>query len=136
MVPDDVELVRADVGRLPGVAEAFSAEFYATLFDLAPDLRRLFPTDLAEQRTKLFAELAVLVDRVLSVDGPDQLAAFERRAGELGERHGDYGVTGDMYPVVGRALLGALHETVPGFDERHVAAWERVYRTVADAMTA
>ena len=121
MTPHDRSLVADDAVRLRQVADAFAREFYATLFELDPALRRLFPDDLAGQRTKLIAELDVLV-------------AFEERAATLGRRHEVYGVEGSMYESVGTALVGALAETLPDFDDDHLEAWNRLYRVVAGAM--
>ena len=134
VTPIDQDLIAADAEQLRSRANEFAAEFYATLFELDPSLRPLFPEDLAAQRVKLIAELDVLVARVVAVDGTDDVDRFAAHAGELGERHEVYGVEAPMYESVGVALLGALGETVDGFDDDHAAAWRRLYQLVAAAM--
>lgn len=134
VTPGDLELIDDDMAVLSTSADRFTSEFYATLFELAPDLRPLFATDLAAQRTKLFDELSVLVERAAALAHPGDVHDFEARAGELGRRHEVYGVTATMYDTVERALLGAMYEVVPGFDEQHERSWTRLYRIVAGAM--
>ena len=134
MTPDDIELVEGDVAHLSASADRFTAEFYATLFDLDPDVRRLFPADIDAQRAKLFEELGVLVSRATQIVDDDSVAAFVARAHELGERHEVYGVTAPMYRLVEISLLAALRDVVPDFDDGHERAWTRLYRLVAGSM--
>lgn len=134
MTPADRAVISDDVAVLAARADDFAREFYATLFDLDPSTRRLFDDDIEAQRTKLFDELSVLVDRATSVGTPQELSGFADRAGRLGERHEVYGVTAPMYDVVGVALLAALRTTVDDFDGEHEVAWTRLYRLVAASM--
>lgn len=134
MTPADRLIIEADAVRLTGAADEFATEFYATLFELEPSLRQLFPERLDEQRAKLVTELDVLVARALDTESPDDLARFDRRARDLGSRHELYGVEAPMYELVGVALVGALAETLDDFDDDHILAWQRLYRLVAATM--
>lgn len=134
MIPGDLELIRADAARLERHADRFAAEFYATLFDLDPALRRLFPDDLTQQRRKLFDEITVLVERATADESPDAVDDLADHARALGSRHEVYGVETPMYATVEVALLAALDETVDDFDDVHRGAWSRLYRIVAAAM--
>ena len=134
MTPDDVVLVERDASLLADVADRFTREFYATLFELEPAVRPLFPDDLAAQREKLLAELGVLVDRATAVASGAPVADLVGRARDLGERHELYGVTAPMYRLVELALLAALRHVVDDFDDAHERAWTRLHRLVASAM--
>lgn len=136
MTPADLALVEADLPVLTEHGDRFAAEFYATLFELAPELRSMFPTDMAAQRRKLFDELSVLVERARQVADAASVDAFVERARDLGDRHDGYGVTAPMYRVVEVALLAAVREVVPRHDleDAHQRAWTRLYRMVAGAM--
>lgn len=134
MTPNDIELVEHDVAALHEAADRFTGEFYATLFELDPDVRRLFPADIDAQRTKLFDELQVLVSRATQFGDDASVATFVDRARGLGERHEVYGVTPPMYRLVEVSLLAALRDVVSGFDDAHERAWVRLYRLVAGSM--
>ena len=133
MTPEDLQLIESDAGRVTDEADAFATVFYSTLFELDPSARRLFTTDMAEQRRKLTDELAVLVGLGLEASRSG-LDGFERRAGALGRRHRRYGVTSRHYDTVGVALLAALRRRLPDWNDERERAWTRLYTLVADVM--
>jgi len=61
--------------------------FYGRLFEIAPDVRALFPADLAEQKKKLIAMLATAVNNL------HQVGSIVPAVQDLGRRHVGYGVT-------------------------------------------
>lgn len=134
MHPNQLEMIERDGRVLHEQADAFARAFYATLFDVAPETRALFPDDLGAQRTKLTDELDELVATAVAWRTTGQLGGFVARANALGARHDGYGVTAAMYRPVGVALVAALRETVDGFDDEHARAWSTLYRLVADTM--
>jgi nitric oxide dioxygenase len=133
MTPDDLELVRADTAHVAAHADGFTETFYRTVFDLAPSVRSMFPDDLSDQRRKLLAELAALIDSATALGGSEP-HGFVGRAQALGRRHSSYGVVGDHYAVVGTALIAALADTVPDWNEHRERTWATLYRLVADTM--
>lgn len=134
MTPTELSLIEADAAALERDPDRFARAFYATLFDVAPETRSMFPDDLTAQRTKLMIELTELVHAGTVTAGAGSLDRFVERAGALGRRHRDYGVTASMYGPVGVALLAALGECVDGFDDAHAEAWRGLYQVVADTM--
>ena len=134
MTPADLALIQADAAVFTERPDEYARAFYATLFELAPESRGLFPDDMAAQRAKLTDELRVLLDAADVLRTHGSLAEFAARAHDLGRRHRDYGVTAAAYAPVGVALVAALRETVSGFDDEHVAAWQKLYQVVADTM--
>ena len=131
MTPDDLRLLQHDLAALD--AEALTIDFYDRLFEVAPGVRPLFPDDLAEQRRKLGAELAVLVDLATSLAAGDH-RRFVERAHRLGARHVRYGAAPAHYPVVGETLLDALATALPTWDDAHRDAWSRLHAVVAETM--
>jgi len=134
MHPSQLELIERDGRVLDERPDEFGRVFYATLFDVAPETRALFPDDLTAQRGKLVHELRTLVDTAVEWRTTGHLTEFVDHAHALGARHDGYGVTAAMYRPVGIALLAALRETVDGFDDEHDRAWTTLYRLVADTM--
>lgn len=133
MTPQQLELVHDDVASVAARADEFATDFYATLFELDPSVRKLFSSDMAAQRQKLMRELTTLVE--LGVDiSQNGSQDFERRATALGVRHRGYGVVNDHYSTVGVALLAALERSIVGWSEEHVRAWTSLYAVVADVM--
>lgn len=132
MTPEDLVAIRQDIGVVESARSGFTSEFYATLFELDPTLRPLFPDDIADQERKLFDELAVLVEHGTAINNAATRDRFVARAQALGGRHELYGVEPRMYDLVGVALIAALREV--GVGAEHTASWERLYRLVASSM--
>ena len=87
--------------------------FYGRLFEVAPQVRSLFPDDLSEQKKKLMGMLAVVVN------GLDKLDTILPAASALAKRHVGYGAAPEHYPVVGGALLWTLEKGLgEGVDTR------------------
>jgi serine/threonine protein kinase len=77
-------LLRISLARLRGRQEAFTASVYSCLFEAAPHLRPLFPTDLHEQGRKLAHILHLAME---GLDEPDRLMPVLE---DLGRRHVHY----------------------------------------------
>lgn len=134
MTPEEIELILRDGDVVRADADGFAASFYDTLFEIAPATRSLFPEDLSAQRGKLVDELAFLIDAVAPTRDGASLDDFVERARALGRRHVDYGVRGSDYAPVQQALTAALRCHVAGWGPDHQAAWDKLYRLIADVM--
>ena len=99
MTPDQVQLVQDSFAKVAPISEQAAKMFYGRLFEVAPAVRLMFPADLTEQRKKLMATLAVVVN------GLGNLASVLPAASALAKRHVGYGAKPEHYPVVGSALL-------------------------------
>lgn len=123
------ELLRLGLDRVLADPARFGACFYARLFDLLPEARALFPSELEAQQQKLVQALALLVR---SLDRGDSVEPLLR---QLGQRHRHYGAEPAHYAVVGQALIDSLEacgERALGPAVR--AAWGRLYAWVAATM--
>src|SRR6202163_1994992 len=104
MTPDQVKLVQQSFAKVAPMSEQAAVIFYDRLFEIAPSVKSMFPADLTEQRKKLMATLAVVVN------GLGNLESVLPAASALAKRHVSYGAKAEHYPVVGAALLWALEK--------------------------
>ena len=106
MTPEQVNLVTDSFRKVLPIAGVTADLFYDRLFEIAPELRSLFPEDLIAQKKKFITMLATIVT---------YLGDFKKIAPVvtgLGMRHVDYGVIAQHYEPFGAALLWTLAETL------------------------
>jgi nitric oxide dioxygenase len=89
----------------------------------------MFPTDMTEQRRKLMATLAIVVN------GLSNLEMILPAASSLATRHVAYGAKAEHYPVVGEALLWTLEKGLgAGWTPAVAEAWTAAYTTLSGFM--
>jgi nitric oxide dioxygenase len=89
----------------------------------------MFPADMTEQRKKLMATLAFVVN------GLGKLESILPAASALATRHVSYGATKEHYPVVGAALLWTLEKGLgDGWTPDVADAWTAAYGTLSGFM--
>ena len=131
MTPQQVELVQTSFKKVVPIAGTAADLFYDRLFEIAPPVRALFPSDLTEQKVKLMAMLGTAVTNL------HQLDTILPAVKALGERHKSYGVTADHYAPVGAALLWTLEKGLgPDFTPETKEAWTATYTALAGVMTS
>jgi hemoglobin-like flavoprotein len=129
MTPDQVKLVQQSFSKVAPISETAAVLFYDRLFDIAPKVRAMFPTDMTEQRRKLMAMLAVVVK------GLGNLESVLPAASALAKRHVSYGAKAEHYPVVGAALLWTLEKGLgDGWTPDVAEAWTAAYGTLSGFM--
>jgi hemoglobin-like flavoprotein len=129
MTPDQVQLVQQSFAKVAPISETAAVLFYDRLFEVAPKVRSMFPTDLTEQRRKLMATLAVVVG------GLGSLESVLPAASALAKRHVSYGAKAEHYPVVGAALLWTLEKGLgDGWTPDVAEAWTAAYGTLSGFM--
>jgi len=82
--------------------ERFAGIFYGRLFERAPGLRGLFPSDTQAQGVKLAQTLVLLVSAQAHAE------ALVPTLRDLGARHRGYGAEPEHYKVAGEVLLETL----------------------------
>src|SRR5882672_9510862 len=102
MTPDQITLVQQSFGKVAPIADQAAVLFYDRLFELAPQLKPLFPVDMTEQRKKLMMTLATVIGSL------NDLPAVLPAASALAKRHVAYGAKAEHYAIVGGALLWTL----------------------------
>jgi hemoglobin-like flavoprotein len=131
LTANDIALVRASFAKVLPIKAAAADLFYSRLFEIAPQLRPMFPKDLKEQKAKLMAMIAA------AVGGLHDLATLVPHVKALGARHSGYGVTVAHYAIVGDALMWTLER---GLGDEYTpevrSAWAKVYGVLAGTMQA
>jgi hemoglobin-like flavoprotein len=131
MTPKQVALVQQSFAKVAPISEQAAAMFYGRLFDVAPQVKAMFPDDMGEQRIKLMATLATVVN------GLTNLEAVLPAASALARRHVTYGAKAEHYPAVGSALLWTLEKGLGTAWTAEVAdAWKAAYATLSTYMIA
>ena len=129
LTPEQKAMVQDSFALVVPIADEAAALFYERLFQLDPDLKALFHTDIREQGRKLMQMLAIAVNSL------DKLTNIVPALHALGRRHVEYGVTPRHFEVVGEALLWTLERGLgPAFTTEVRDAWTAVYRTLAETM--
>ena len=130
MTPQQIDLVQSSFKMVVPIADTAADLFYDRLFEIAPEVRPLFPQDLGEQKKKLMGMLGTAVGSLHKVE--TILPAVK----ELGQRHKGYGVTTAHYAPVGAALLWTLEKGLgPDFTPEVKAAWMEAYTALSGLMT-
>jgi hemoglobin-like flavoprotein len=124
-----IKLVQDSFAKVAPISEQAAVLFYDRLFEVAPSVKAMFPTDMTEQRKKLMATLAVVVN------GLSNLESILPAAKALAQRHVSYGAKAEHYPVVGSALLWTLEKGLgEAWTADIAAAWTAAYTTLSGFM--
>jgi hemoglobin-like flavoprotein len=103
--------------------------FYGKLFELSPELRPMFTTNISEQSRKLLTMLNYVIRKL------DSLDEIIDEVKKLAVRHVKYGVEEAHYAIVGAALLWTLEQ---GLGEAWTTdvreAWIACYGILSSAM--
>jgi hemoglobin-like flavoprotein len=129
MNPSQIKLVQESYAKVAPIADQAAVMFYDRLFEVAPQVKAMFPADLTEQRKKLMATLSVVVNGLSNLD------SVLPAASALARRHVSYGARAEHYPVVGGALLWTLEKGLgDGWTTEVADAWTAAYGTLSGFM--
>jgi nitric oxide dioxygenase len=129
MTPQQIALVQASFAKVVPIAGTAADLFYSRLFEIAPELRALFPRDLAGQKQKLMMMLGI------AVSGLSRLDSIMPMISALGARHVAYGVKAEHFTPVGAALLWTLAQGLGDeFTPQVEDAWATAYGLLSQAM--
>jgi hemoglobin-like flavoprotein len=129
MTSDQVTLVQQSFAKVAPISETAAVLFYDRLFEVAPTVKAMFPADMTEQRKKLMAMLAAVVN------GLNNLESILPAASALAKRHVSYGAKAEHYPVIGGALLWTLEKGLgDGWTPEVADAWTAAYGTLSGYM--
>ena len=108
----------------------FPSLLYDILFHRHPELEALFLRNTRSAQRKMFGTTLAAI-----VDHSDSPSWFRAHLPPIGQAHVGYGVTPDMYPMVGEALIDALAEVcAEQWTPQHEQAWRAAYANVTLAM--
>ena len=129
MNTQEIQTLQQSFARVEPIAETAAALFYTRLFELDPNLRPLFKSDLKAQGEKLMSAIKLVV---IGMDAPERIIPAVQ---SLGQRHAGYGVCPEHYTTVGEALLWTLEK---GLGEAYTpeveAAWVNAFGLLSGLM--
>ncbi|PQB05864.1 adenylate/guanylate cyclase domain-containing protein [Aureitalea marina] len=109
--------------------DEFADRFYSKVFEIAPEARSLFKKNMLAQGRLLTHMLGGIV---YSMSRPEYLNMGLKL---LGESHVKYGVTEEHYPVVLKALLDTIAETLGDmYSGKLMKAWEDALTLITSEM--
>lgn len=124
-----IRLVQDSFKTVALIADEAATLFYGRLFELDPQLRKLFKSDIKEQGRKLMTMVG------MAVRGLDNMAALVPVVENLGRRHVAYGVVPGHFDTVGAALLWTLKQGLgSAFTPEVESAWAETYGLLANTM--
>jgi hemoglobin-like flavoprotein len=128
----DVIALRSSFELVIERAPDLTVRFYEILFSRHPQVKPLFGRNSGRAQAEMLAgAIAAVIDHL--EDAP----WLARTLGGLGAKHVTYGVTAEMYPMVGECLLATLAE-VAGSDWTPALekAWTDAYGAITSLMLA
>ena len=129
MTPEQIEMVQNSWEQVKPISEQAADMFYAKLFEMDPDIKPLFKSDMKIQGARLMAMITTAVNNL------HQLETILEPVQDLGRRHVNYGVEPEHYDTVGAALLWTLEQGLgDGFTSDVEAAWTETYTILANVM--
>jgi hemoglobin-like flavoprotein len=129
MTPEQVDLITRSFDAIWPVRRKLSRLFYSRFFELAPDAKRLFPSDMDRQHIKLMDTIAAIVGAL------DQRALFQSIITSTGHRHARFGVNQSHFVAFGDAMIWSLEQQFgPEFTPELRAAWIALYDAVQSEM--
>ena len=129
MNPRQIGLIKTSWDKVVPIADKAAELFYGKLFELDPEVKKLFKTDLNEQGKKLMT----MIDTV--VKSLDNLEAVVPAIQASGKRHVDYGVKDEDYATVGEALIWTLSAGLgDDFTDEVRQAWLSAYTVLSTTM--
>lgn len=129
MHPSAIARVRTSHAQLAPRADRLVERFYGSLFAQHPEIRALFPGDMARQKNHLIAALALVCKNL------DCLDVLEEPLMDLGAQHVSYGTTPDHYPIIRDLLLDAIRQTAgEAWTPQLAADWFEALNAVCAAM--
>jgi len=125
----EIALMRESFTLLKADAQAASEIFYDRLFEIAPEVRSMFRSDMAGQGMRFISTLGLILQEI---DNPENLEPYLR---DLARGHAAYGVKPEHFRPMGEALVRTMQETLgERFPEGADAAWIAAYDDLASEM--
>jgi len=117
--------------------------FATRIFELAPEAKSMFPSGNAKSN-KFFDSVIFkthakalfrMVGAAVTMVAANNFEDLDKELQILGARHVEYGVTSDLYPIVGEALIHTLKMTLEDdFTNEVKRSWVKVYDIVVSGM--
>lgn len=131
MTPEQIKLVQDSFEQVAPIADQAAELFYGRLFEVAPEVKPMFTSDMSEQGKKLMTMIGV------AVRGLTNLEKIVPAVQQLGVRHVEYGVKEEHFAVVGESLLWTLEQGLgDAWNDELKDAWATTYGVLSATMIA
>lgn len=132
--PAVIEAVQASCAAVAARPVRLAEEFYANLFEMAPQVRGMFPADMTGQMQTMTDVLLGAIAQIATRDTAELEVTLQR----LGATHRTrYGVESAHYLYIGHALTRAVREVAgPAYSGALSSSWIAVYQWIAVHMIA
>ncbi len=125
-----IEILEETFTAIKSNGEEFTKSFYKNLFIKYPEVKPLFSNVVIEEQEK-----KLLISLVLVIDNLRNFTYLKNMLYNLGERHLQYDVISDHYPLVGEILLGTLEQHLGSkWTTEAQQAWTEAYNAIVDLM--
>lgn len=125
----DIDLVQQSFMRIEPILMVVGRTFYERLFEMNPELQKMFTGDMEAQGERFLDMIGA------AVTGLDDLEALVPVVQQLGARHRKYGVETSHYGAVAEALIWTLEQGLAdAFTPEIRTAWVNVYGVLAETM--
>jgi hemoglobin-like flavoprotein len=94
MTPEQIKLIKKSFDAMWPMCSDIAELCYTRFFELAPDAKALFRSDMERQRAKLMDMIAALVGSL------DQQALFQSIIANSGRHHARFGVRPSQYDAL------------------------------------
>ena len=129
MTPEQIKLIKKSFDTMWPMRSDIAELCYTRFFELAPDAKALFRSDMERQRAKLMDMIAALVGSL------DQQALFQSIIENSGRHHARFGVRPSQYDALGEALMWTLERKLgAALTPELLASWKALYAKVQDEM--
>jgi hemoglobin-like flavoprotein len=127
---DQAQLIRDSLILVRPLADHIAESFYSHMFEIAPQLQKLFTGNMKTQGAMLMTSLE------LAVGSLDNMESILPSVQALGERHMSYGVKKEYYPYAKESFLWALEKHLKGeFTPTLKNAWSEALDTLIEVMS-
>src|SRR5262245_11219218 len=125
MTPEQVDLIKKSFDAMWSMRGEIAELCYSRLFELTPDAKDLFRSDMERQRVKLMNQIAAMVGSL------DQPSMFQSIVTHSGRQHARFGVRPSHYDAMGEALMWSLERKFgASFTPELRASWRALYDMV------
>ncbi len=124
-----ISIVKESFDKIKPNLSKVSRVFYDRLFELNPELRELFKSDMRVQRKKFVKILTLIVENL------HDAKIVGAKIKELAWKHVEYSVKPEDYTTFGEALIFAISAAL-GDDSTKATkeAWKNSYQTLMEIM--
>lgn len=118
----NIQLIQSSGAAVKDLGVQVAEHFYDYMFSHFPEVRKMFPGDMTEQRIRLFNSVILIAT---SIDNLEVLVPYLK---DLGIAHIKYDTRPEHYPIVGKSLLNTLKHFLGAAWTREMAeSWIEAY---------